>query len=756
MRWFFVYPNGVHIKRPKPVPAILAALVIALVCALRFWNPVFLDRLELMTYDVRVRTAQNFPTPTATNLAFVVMDEASIAAVKKSDALSYHFGLYWPRQIYGRLLEELSAQGARAVAFDILFDSLRSDHPGVLIDDGTGTNTIPSDEFFAKQMELAGNALIAITPEIDPPKLFATNAFAHGNIAADKDSDGILRRARAYIDLRRWHPLIESTAQKKGVSLTNIFVEKDKVILVSDSGKSLEIPLDENGAMNLKNKKNPDAPIKAKPFTDERIWHMGIVLAAQELKLDLEKSEVDLPRGKIILRGAGGVVREIPVDAEGYFYIDWRITPQDPVLARASVEKVLLQDIARLKGETGGITNEFRDKLVVIGSAAQGNDLTDRGATPLEKDTLLVSKHWNVANSVITGSFIRRATPAQEIALIIFLGVATALITWQFRAFSAFGGTLLLAAIYVLIAFAVFIKFRFWLPLAFPVLGVMLIEHTALLIHRAVFEEDEKRRVKHIFSKLVSPNVVNELLAQEKLELAGSRRELTVFFADVRGFTALTDQMQERVAEFVRTKNLEGDAAEKCFAESARETLEIVNLYLATVADAVKTHGGTLDKYIGDCVMAFWNAPTHDEAHALNCVRAAIHAQKAIADLNVKRLAQNTERATENASREAAGLPPRPPLSELFLGTGINTGPITVGLMGSDDHGFNYTVFGREVNLASRLEGVSGTGRIIVGETTFKHLKKIDPELAARCVEQTPVTPKGFRDPVRIFEVPWK
>ena len=507
----------------------------------------------------------------------------------------------------------------------------------------------------------------------------------------------------------------------------------------------------------MKSKKNSGtAPAKAKPFTVERVWHMGIVLAAQELKLDLDHAEVDLPHGKIILRGAGGVVRTIPVDSRGYFYIDWRLTPSDPALTRAPVEKILFEDVARLKGETNEIANEFKDKLVIVGSAAQGNDLTDRGATPLENDTLLVSKHWNVANSVITGSFIRRASLAQEIALIVLLGVLTALLTWQLRAFAASLGTLLLLAIYAALAFFLFAKFRFWLPVIFPVVGAILVEHICLVTYRVVFEEDEKRRVKNIFSKLVSPNVVNELLSAEKMELAGSRRELTVFFADVRGFTALTDSMQEQVAEFVRAKNLDGDAAEKCFAASARETLETVNAYLAAVADTVKTHGGTLDKYIGDCVMAFWNAPTHDDRHALNGVRAAIDAQRAIFDLNEKRLAQNPGRAAQNSEREAAGLPPLPPLTPLQLGTGINTGAMTVGLMGSEAHIWNFTVFGREVNLASRLEGVSGSGRIIVSEATFKHLQRLDPELAARCVEQSPVTPKGFRGPVRIFEVPWK
>ena len=470
---------------------------------------------------------------------------------------------------------------------------------------------------------------------------------------------------------------------------------------------------------------------KAKAFTDERIWHMGIVLAAQELKLDLSNAEIDLPHEKIILRGANNVERVIPVDASGYFYIDWRLTPNDPKLLRAPIESLLWQDKQRLLGETNGLSDAFRDKLVVVGSTAQGNDLTDRGATPLEKDTFLVSKHWNVANSVLTGQFIRRASLPVEIALIIFIGALTAFLTWRLRAFWGTGGTLLLMLAYIAVAFFAFIEFHYWLPLVFPIVGAMLVEHVSLVTYRVVFEEREQRRVKSVFSKIVSPDVVNELLRAEKLSLGGARCEVTVFFADVRGFTTLTDEIQERVFEFVREQQLDLEAAEKCFDESARETLETVNLYLATVADAVKNHGGTLDKYIGDCVMAFWNAPVANEKHALACVRAAIEAQRAIHELNQKRLAQNASREIENTARLSAGLPPKPPLTALQLGTGINTGLVTVGLMGSDAHILNYTIFGREVNLASRLEGVSGSGRIIISDTTYNHLLRHDPALAA-------------------------
>ena len=736
----------------KRAPVILTIFVLAFVCGVRLLRLDFFDRLERMTYDLRARATLHFPAPAATNLAFISMEDSSIIAVK-SGKLGYRYGLYWPRQVYGRLVEELSAQGAKTIAFDVLFGELRHDHPPVQMADGS---LMESDDFLALQMHRAGNVLLAVEPGLVPPDLFLTNVFTLGDISTEKDPDGVLRRVKAFRFVRRWHPLIENTAQKNGLSLSDIVIEKNRIILPLEDGQTLEIPLDGNGEMDIKSRKAlAGQPTKARPFTDQRIWHMGIVLAAQELKLDLDHADVDLPHERITLRGTNNVERVIPVDADGFFYIDWRLTKDDPHLTRAPIENLLSQDHQRLLGLTNGLRDDFKGKLVVVGSAAQGNDLTDHGATPLEKDTLLVSKYWNVANSVITGQFIRRASLPTETALIVFLGVLTAFLTWQMRAFVASAAVLLLLLAYVAAGFFDFVEFRYWLPLVFPT-GAVLVEHLSLVTYRVVFEEREQRRVRSVFSKIVSPDVMNELLGAEKLSLGGVRREVTMFFADVRGFTTLTDEMQQRVADFIREHQLEADVAENCIEESARETLETVNLYLTTVADAVKKHGGTLDKYIGDCVMAFWGAPTPNERHASDCVWAAIDAQRAIRDLNEKRSAHNNARETENRARLSAGLPPKPPLRALQLGTGINTGLATVGLMGSDAHILNYTVFGREVNLASRLESVSGSGRIIISNTTYNHLLREDPALASTCIEMFPVTVKGIRDPVRIYEVPWQ
>src|SRR6185437_6559663 len=251
-------------------------------------------------------------------------------------------------------------------------------------------------------------------------------------------------------------------------------------------------------------------------------------------------------------------------------------------------------------------------------------------------------------------------------------------------------------------------------------------------------------------------DVVNELLQAEDVSLGGARRKVTVYFADIRGFTRITDEIQVQADNYIREHKLPPAVAEAYLDKQAGDLLATVSLYLSVIADTIKKHGGTLDKYIGDCVLAFWGAPIANDRHALDCVRAAIDSQRAIYELNLRRAAENSRRQNENATRVAAGQPPLSMLNLLALGSGINTGTVTVGLMGSEAHFLNYTVFGREVNLASRLEGVSGRGRIIISETTYREIQRLDPELASTCIQLPPQEVKGFRDAVNIYEVQWR
>jgi adenylate cyclase len=366
----------------------------------------------------------------------------------------------------------------------------------------------------------------------------------------------------------------------------------------------------------------------------------------------------------------------------------------------------------------------------------------------------------NIANSIITNRFVRRSSLATDLLVIIAMGIVTAVVSWQLRPILSFFAGVSLLVGYAALSVAVFVQHLYWLPVVLPLGGSLLIQYLCLATWRVVFEQTEKRRVKSIFSTVVSPKIMVELLKAEKLSLGGARREVTVMFADVRGFTDFTDKSQERAAAQVTAQRLSGPAAEACYDEMARVTLATVNLYLGVVADTVIQHDATLDKFIGDCVMAFWGAPAANPSHAVACVRAAIEAQRAIHSLNEQRAIENQQREQENARRTAAGLEPIPLLELLRLGSGINTGIVTVGLMGSETksgvrHG-NYTVFGRDVNLASRLEGLSGRGRIFISEKTYEQLQRDDPALAATCVLQPPAKLKGIGEAGKVFEVPWQ
>ncbi len=703
----------------KLVPCLIAGITIGLACFFQssFFSRHFdfFQRLEWVTYDQRVKAAQSFPRLCSTNLAAVFLDEVTVKVLEASWP--------YPRQLHGRVVRELAAQGAKAVGFDIIFGELRPLDERIQMPD---KSTVTSDDFFGAQMQRAGNVILAaesqeseknLSAEVKsaqddqrafPPPVFATNAMAVGAINAEADSDGILRRAKAFTD-------------------------------------------------------DPDRG---------RFWHLGIILAAKELGLDLSRAVVEPNR--LILSSTNGVQRIIPIDDKGFFYIDWCLSVYDERLTRMSYGMLVMLDEARQTGNPdtyrqvvevfrneSGKTNllgdsPFKNKLVVVGSTLTGNNLTDRGSTPLHKQDYLVSKHWNVANSIITNQFIRLSSYPFQFLIIVLLGTLAAVLTLQLRAVSASISVVAMLIAYVALTFFLFIQYRLSIPLVIPVFGAALMTHVSMVTYRVRVEQKEKQRVKAVFSKMVSPSIVNEVLNVETLLLGGARRKITVYFADVRGFTEMTDIHQSRAEEYVRDQNLSGAAAEAHFDEQARETLATVNLYLGTIADKVKEHNGTLDKYIGDCVMAFWGAPLANETHALDCVRAAIASQRAMHQLNQHRAVENQKREQENRALIAAGQRPLDMLPLLSLGSGINTGTVVVGMMGSDAHGLNYTVFGREVNLASRLEGVSGRGRIIIGESTFLEIKRDDPQLAATCVELEPEKVKGFRNAVKIYEVPWK
>jgi adenylate cyclase len=420
----------------------------------------------------------------------------------------------------------------------------------------------------------------------------------------------------------------------------------------------------------------------------------------------------------------------------------------DSRLTQDAFESVIAYGISRQLGSN--VPPRFKDKLVVVGSVARAHELSDLGATPLDNETFLTSSYWNVANSVISGRFVRTLPLWADWLLIAILTAAGSVLSCKISPQRAAAAAALLALIYVAGATAAFVFARSWVPLVMPLTGLAF-AYGSLVTYQALFERTEKRRVRQVFSRVVSPSVVEELLKAPDLALVGKRRCVTVMFADIRGFTAMTDDSQERAEQIVQQEKIEGDEAQKIFDSESEEVLGTVNQYLSAIADTIKKNDGTLDKFIGDCVMAFWGAPTDNDRHAAACVQSAIEAQRAISQLN-------EHRREENARRERTALGQTPQrirlLEVLAVGIGINTGTVDAGLMGSRDAG-NYTIFGRDVNVASRLEKLAEGNRILIGESTFRHLEKHAPDLASLCIELPAAAVRGIREAIKIYEVSW-
>lgn len=738
-------PAFVFMKSDTLKIALLTFIVACLICIIHFISRKddlgknIFTRIELLTFDWRIKKARELIPATEDRLGFVFVSDASIDAVADG-SLGYEYGLYWPRAIYGLALRELTAEKSKAVAFDVLFANLRPDHPKIPLPEG---GQVSSDEFFAQQIRANGGVILAASGGVLPADLFKTNAWTTASITGEKDYDGVLRRVRILEEFKILHPLLKYATK----------IETNKITFTLQDDRIVSIPVDNEGCFKLSDlgeKPMPEMPDKQKVYIKYSLWNLGIAIAAYELGLDLDHPEF-APDG-VILKGTNGIVRKIPIDKNDSFYIDWRITPTDKQLTVEAIESLLIKDKLRRQGDSNSIPNRWQNKLAIVGSIATGNDLTDLGATPLEKETYLVSTYWNVARSIIDGKYIQRLPPAYEILLICISVIISSWISWRLRVTWTLPLLIFISSVYVFCALYIYVNSRIWIPMATPILLGIFLNSATVIAYRSIFEEKEQRRIRGIFSKVVSPEVVSELLKSEKLSLGGTRRNVSVLFTDIRGFTEYTDSIHLKVDEKIKKLSLNHQEVVELYEHYAKETLETVNLYLSTVANVVKKYNGTLDKYIGDCVMAFWGAPAQIGNHSELCVRAAIEAQKAIEQLNISREQENKKRELiakqENSDYE--------PLPLLKLGTGINTGYVIVGLMGSEEHILNYTVFGRDVNLASRLESVSGYARIIISDSTYEDLKQKTPQLAELCVKLEPVHLKGIKEAVNIYEVKWQ
>jgi adenylate cyclase len=358
-----------------------------------------------------------------------------------------------------------------------------------------------------------------------------------------------------------------------------------------------------------------------------------------------------------------------------------------------------LADVVQRKFAPG----TFKDKIVLVGASATGiGDLRTAPYGGINYPGLEV--HANVLDNMLNDGFLIRGAKQQliDLGLILLfgipLGITLALVSprWMW-----FGLGLLIP--FAALVYAAFLYGR-WLNFTVPA-GTLTANVLAISLYRALVEEKEKRKVRTAFGQYLSPEVIRRLLVNPQL-VEPRKTEITVMFSDIRGFTTISEKLD------------------------AQELAVFLNGYLSDMTKIVFDSQGTLDKYIGDAVMAFWGAPYEEAGHAIHACNASLAMMRRVRELQQK--------------WEKEGKP------KLDIGIGLNSGVASVGNMGSTLR-YGYTALGDAVNLSSRLEGLNkdyGT-HILLNETTYKAAK--NEGFVFRELDSIRV--KGKLQPVRIYEL---
>ena len=337
--------------------------------------------------------------------------------------------------------------------------------------------------------------------------------------------------------------------------------------------------------------------------------------------------------------------------------------------------------------------------LVLVGTSAIG--LEDFRAIPLGVQMAGVEIHAQVLENILAKTLLIRPNYTIAIELVTTLVLCSLVIIFAplFSASTLMVSSGAMLTAYIGTSYYLFYAHRILLDPSFPALATFI---AVVLVSTVNYlrEERQKREIRGAFGQYVSPDLVNQLAEnQEQLTLGGESRELTLLFSDVRGFTAIAEE----------------------FREDPQGLTRLMNQFLNILSHALLDNNGTLDKFMGDAVMAFWNAPLDHENHARSACRAALRMIEDVRAFNSERM---TYRAGAKGPRDAESVERTvQTIHRLNVGIGINTGRCVVGNMGSDTR-FDYTALGDPVNVASRLEGQSryyGTA-IIVGQNTAQEV----------------------------------
>jgi adenylate cyclase len=633
----------------------------------------FLRGIETASLDQRFRLRGTVPP--GNEIAVVLADDASIAALGR-----------WPfsRKLYADVIARLDAAQAKLIVFDLLFAEPEQPVPPALRQ---------AADAAAAALSGAGDAalrdqLTALAHD-DPDDTLAAAIKSAGNVylplafkfagAKGEESDALSNAAYQRFDkspVPPDFPLQPASALMPVPALTAAAAGLGNVT----------IAYDRDGA--------PRYDYLALPFAGDFFPSMPVRAAAAYL--GVKWADVGLAPGSGVTIGPISV----PTDREGRLLVNYR----GP---RGTFPTYPFLDLVQGKIPA----DAFRGRIVLIGASFTGNADTNPGpfgSTPLPGTERMAS----VIDTILSRDFIEESPSpwpivvvAATLLLAVLSGAASALLPTRV-AFLAGGVPILLWLIGAQWAFA----HDLWLPVVNPVAAIAAGIVSVLLFRYSVVDR-ESRLIKAAFRHYLAPEMVNLLAANpDRLKLGGETRAMTMLFCDVRDFTSISES----------------------FKSNPQGLTRLINRFLTPMTNLIMARQGTIDKYMGDCIMAFWNAPLEDFRHANNACDSALAMLRELAAVN----------AALRTEAEQEGHPYHP----LKVGIGLNSGECVVGNMGSDQR-FDYSVLGDAVNLASRLEGQSKTYGvdIVVGETT----REAAPDWAA--LELDLIAVKGKAEAVRIY-----
>ena len=631
----------------------------------------FLQTIELKTYDFRVRLTAD-PASARPDIVLVTIDDSSI---RRMEPLVGRWP--WPRVVHGYLIDFLRRGPAKAIVYDVLFT-----------------------ERDRRTFELAGDRWTGEASD----RALADSATRAGNVifAADVTSDELAQTDRGAVDrLKAGQPFPPDPA----------FEAKSSLVLPYDELTDAAAAIGHNLMIY-----DEDGPVRrTAPFV--RVGAIGIPSLAMAAAMtigavkpgDVTRDDATLRVGRTRMplvnsplpsqSGPGAFAKRMLTRYTGPVITGNRLT-----YASFSFYDLVAAEEQILTGGKPEIDPaRFKNAIVVVGTTAAG--LSDVFVTPFSQGKMPGAQiHATVIDNLLSQQSLRPLGPAWGLAILIACALAVGLAGAFLPVWPTVGVALAAVAGIGGASFVVFNR-GIWMPVAEPGLAVAFATF-GVTAYQYFVEGREKRQVKQVFSRFVARDVFDQLMADpSRARLGGERREMTVLFADIRGFTTFTEKGR------------------------AEDIVAQLNEYFSGMVAVLFAHRGTIDKFVGDMVMALFGAPLADPDHADHAVKAALAMLEALADLN--------------RQWAAAGRPP------LDIGVGLNTGEMIAGNIGSETI-MSYTVIGDAVNLAARLESLNKEYRahIIISDATRSRLKgRYDMKPLGT------VTVKGKTEPVAIFEI---